>query len=247
MLGIPLAISSLLCFICGLIALPKTKKNLLIAITSLVCFTSVSFIFWALSLGSNILAGEGMASVVTLFLVPMTFPTAAAIGYLLRFIAERLFRRKFSGWDIIPWVFPVALCIIGIAVELAYRSESAVYHNFVADDLPPSLSNFQYWWQQVPGDCLFVVRFNLNPSEFDKILSRRKFEETADADEMSTALHVYYAPDGSPGFKGLDISVPKSPLVRMYHYSDDEEHDVPHIMNIFTNEARDTVLIVGDN
>jgi hypothetical protein len=249
MRAIPLTftIASLVCIVVGLICLPKRWKTLQLAVLSLLSFALLFFLFLALSAGSNIEAGSGIAMIAGTFMLPIFYPALAGLGFAIRLAIERLVRRQLPYRDILPWILPGLLGLLAFGIEIAGRTQSEVYHDLVADVAPQSVSEFQYWWAALPGDRLYVVRFALNSSDFEKVLSRHKFDTVTDKDQIESELHHYYAPDGSPRWPGLHIAFPKSPLTRMYSASDGDQKDEAHIMDVLTDDARDMVFILGDN
>jgi hypothetical protein len=238
---------SLCCFALAVYVSSKSWKTLLIAITSLICFTAIFFVFAALTFVSNLQVGEPMAGVMTVFLVPACFPLLVAAGYLFRRISEWLLRRKLPGRDFLPWLLPIVIGVGGVAVELAQSTNAATFHKFVADDMPGSIAGYHYWRrQQIDGDRIVVISFRLDPAEFDKLLSRRQFDATSDPQLIQTAIQRYSEYSQECGLENYRISLPKQGVVRMYWYSH-EEDGVPCFRDVFTNKSRDEVLIYGGN
>jgi hypothetical protein len=226
------------------------KRLLLRAIVSLLCFLFGAFANCASGMGSNLLAGAPMAGAMTLFFLPIllvAFPVVVGLGFGLRAIIEVYGKRRLPARTIFPWSLPVVLGLVGAAPAVWYYSPATVYHGFVGDPVPKSLADFHYWWQQVPGDDEYILRFKIDPKEFDGILSHHHFEKTIGAEQVRAALDKEDCALGdyrrSPG---AFFSLPAEPLVQMYRFYADD-NGLPRIMNVYTNAARDTVVVFGDN
>jgi len=242
-----LLVTSAICVLLGLARLRPIKKTLLLAALSLLSFAIVAFFDLALSAGSNIQSGTGMALLFELFALPMFFPPLVGFGFLLRWVAERLLGHPIPRRNAVPWCLPTVAAIIGIASVLRQRLPGTAYHDWVSDKMPTSISNFQNWWQVLPGDTIFIVSFKINPSEFDQVLTRHQFQETTDSAQIQHQLLDYWDEKGSPRGLGLHIFLPNSPLVHLYSYSETDSNSQPHMMYVLTNQPRDTVLVIGDN
>ena len=98
----------------------------------------------------------------------------------------------------------------------------------------------------LPGDNVFVLKFDLDPAEFGKLLARHKFKETSDKHKIAEGIREYFQSDGRSLAPGLDISLPKQTLVTMYHFEQNEP-GLAHYENIFTNRMHSVAIITGDN
>ncbi|HEY1684000.1 MAG TPA: hypothetical protein VGG19_04505 [Tepidisphaeraceae bacterium] len=241
-----LAFSSLVCFILGIIVLPKKKKTLLLFCGSLICFTAALFIYLAYSAGSNLRAGSGLARIFLLFALPILYPILVAVGFAIRTVIELVIHRKLLRRDLLSWGFPTFATLIGIAWLRPFPSSASVYREVVSDQVPKSMSHFQYWWQMLPGDNIFVLKFDVGPVEFSKILAHRTFSEISNKEQISEGLREYFPLDNRPVAPGLDISLPAEPLVTMYHFEQDEP-GLAHYENVFTNQQHNVAVITGDN
>jgi hypothetical protein len=217
-------------------------KIALIGTASLLVFASGVYVNVAMASASSIRAGGWIAGAFTLVYVIVGFPLLVVIGFLVRFIGEWVLRRRLPFRAAFPWLIPMLLGVAGFATAFSDRSPQTVYRVFLDEDAPGSLSSFQYWWTTVPGDQPFVFSFKLDPSEFNKIISRHGFIEDSDPDHIRDALHANF-PSGMPGFH---LSLPEMPLTKMYTFSDPPTTASQRFLYVLTTERRDTVVVCGD-
>jgi hypothetical protein len=210
--------------------------------------------FFAFAFGLFALEGRTLASTlfgdvffaVAFSIIPVVvgFPILVGIGFLVRLIAERLLKRRIPGRTYAPCLIPAVLGVACVGGSfLLDRSPRKLFHDYLNTDPPASLSNFQYWWDTLPGDTLYVFSFDLAPSDFNKLLANHQFVEDSNPEDIRQALKENF-PTGLPG---LNIQLPQAPLIIMYKYSTENPPGLPHIINVFTTEKRHQVVICGDN
>ena len=74
-----------------------SKRTFSAACSSIIASLGIYFIFTALSFGSTIAVGSGMAMFVAPLTFPMVYSTVLLIGFLLLVVAEFVLRRKIPG------------------------------------------------------------------------------------------------------------------------------------------------------
>ena len=220
-----------------------SKRTFSAACSSIIASLGIYFIFTALSFGSTIAVGSGMAMFVAPLTFPMVYSTVLLIGFLLLVVAEFVLRRKIPGRVFLPWSLPLAMGLFGVAYEYYCNIPRVAFHDRVADRVPMSISDLNYWQQQLPGDDMFVFRFKVNPSEFNTIMARHKFDETTDSEQIRYACDEFFP----HGWNRVGFSLPSERLVKMYQYGARDPSGAPHSMDVLTNEAQDTVVVMGDN
>jgi hypothetical protein len=69
------------------------------------------------------------------------------------------------------------------------------------------MSGFQYWWDTLPGDSLYVFSFEVDPSEFNKLLANHSFVQSSNPDYIGMQHR-----DNFLGLRwaGMNIQLPRS-------------------------------------
>jgi hypothetical protein len=215
-----------------------------VAISSLLLFAFGLFAIEGRALASTLFGDVFFAIAFSIIPFVIGCPILIGIGFLIRSIAERFLHRRIAGRKYMPWLIPAVIglgCVAGSFLQ--NRSSRKLFHDFLNIDSPSSVSNFQYWWVTLPGDALYVFSFEIDPTEFDKLLANRQFIEDSDPENIGQALKIMVR----PGQFGMNIQLPHATLIKMYKSSTEGPPGVPHTINVFTTEDRRQVVICGDN
>lgn len=134
--------------------------------------------------------------------------------------------------------------LIGVVCSfLQDRSAAKLFGDYLNLKPPASVSNFHYWWTTLPGDSLFVFSFKLNPADFNKLLTNHAYVADSDPQDIAQELK-----DNFPrGLVGSSIQTPAVPVVVVFKYSKQDPTGLPHIVDVFATQARDQIVICGDN
>jgi hypothetical protein len=172
------------------------------------------------------------------------FPILVGVGFLLRWIVEGTLHRPLRRRRYWPWLAP-ALFGLGCAAAsfLLYRTPRGILRDFPKIEMPASLSNFKCWRLTLPGDSLYILRFDINPTDFNKLLANHKFVQDSNAFDVHEALKG----DFPVGLVGSNMQLPQASLAVVYKFSTESPPGLPHILEVYTTADRHEILICGDN
>ncbi|MEK0449404.1 MAG: hypothetical protein RL088_1672 [Verrucomicrobiota bacterium] len=179
-----------------------------------------SFLFYAIAIivgdayaaGSTFRAGIGQALFFGRLFVVVTFPILVGVGFLLRWVAERLFHRPLPYRSVLPWLVHVPLSIVFLSSAIP-DSPKTLFRRYVADDVPQSLKEVRLWRTSGFGNSTVVMSFRIAPSEFSRVLSRYEYVEHKESETATPPILAHLA----EGRLDFPILLPASPLV--YRYS----------------------------
>jgi len=226
----------------GWLRIISVGKFALIIIASLVIFVLGMYALNAVQMQSDLLEGQTLAPIGTIIYVVLGLPISIVLGFIIRPIVESLLRRQLRHRTITPWLTPALAGIVAlVAVAFSWdHSPKGVFHKFLKIDPPASVSDFKCWWTTLPGDMEYAFRFKIDPADFDKLLVHHTFVEHTTPYEIQDGLRwVQYA--------RRDISLPPTPPIKMYEYSNTQNLGPHQYLDVFTNAGRDEVVICGDN
>jgi len=193
------------------------------------------------SLASSLFGDPFFAVAFSLIPVGFGFPILVAIGFALRWIIEKVLKRPLPRRTYVPWLVPVILGLGCLAAAyLQDRSPRKLFADRLQITPPASLTNFDYWWTTLPGDSLYIFSFRLDPSQFNQLLANHPFVKDSDPQDIQQQLT-----SDIPPFSG--VRLPSVLLTTVYKYSTENPPGLPHIIDVFTTQARDQVVICGDN
>jgi len=223
-------------------------KNRLVSV-ALAIGSLVVFAFGLIALQGRTMAstmfGDGFFAIVFAAIPAIIgFPILIGIAFLLRWVAERILKRPLRSRRYWPWLMPAVLglgCVAGSF--LLDRSPRKLLRDFPNMAAPASLSNFQYWWITLPGDSLYILRFDIDPAQFNGLLANHQFVQDSDAMDIREALKN----DFPAGLVGSNIQMPRSPVITVYKFSTEGPPGLPHIIDVYTTADRHEVLVCGDN
>jgi hypothetical protein len=220
-------------------------NSLPLAVASLILFATGPIVLLGRVLASDLLSETTfIAAMFSIVVIAIGFPILVAIGFILRPAIEKSLGRQFSHRRFVPWLVPVFAAVICILASLFQdRSTRTLFHNRLNLAPPASLSNFKYWWATLPGDSLFAFSFSANPADFDKLLTNHTYVLDTDPQDIQNELRS----NVPPNFVGSDLQLPSNPIVAVYKYSMEDGTGLPHIVDVFTTQKQDEVVIGGDN
>jgi hypothetical protein len=220
-------------------------KSAAIGTGSLFIFAFGLFAREGRTLASTMLGDVFFAAAFSIFYCVIAFPILVFVGFLLRLVLERLLKRQLPRRRYAPWLIPAVLGVGCLASSFLFdRSPRTLFRYYVNLDPPASMFGFQCWWITLPGDSLYILRFDMDPSEFNKLLVNHSFVQESNPEEIREAL----AQDFPTGLVGSNIQLPAAPLSVVYRYSRrDNLQELPHIVDVFATADRHQVVICGDN
>jgi hypothetical protein len=224
----------------------RSLKTLEIAATSFAVFYIALFIGDAWQAGSTFALGEGHALFFVTFDIAFLFPILVGLGFLFRWLFERVTRRRLPFRTILPWWTHLPLSIAFLVFAAPDRSPSALFRQYISDDVPASLSDFRYSWTSTFNNRHVVLSFRIDPAEFKKVLSRYAFAQSLpDQFQESVELSITRDPVES------SMNPPLSQLVQRYEYDpptnpDGSRPDGPYV-NLYTTQSHDYVLFIHDD
>jgi hypothetical protein len=221
-------------------------KTLAVATTSLAVFYIALFIGEVWHAGSTIALGEGTAIFFVTFDIAFLFPILVGLGFLLRWLFERVTHRRLPFRTVLPWYTHLPLSIAALVYAVPDRSPSALFRQYVSDDVPASLSDFRYSWTSTFKNRHVVLSFRIDSADFKKVLSRYAFAQSLpDQFQESAESSITRDPVDS------SMNPPLSQLVQRYEYDppknpDGSWPDGPYV-KLFTTQSHDYVLFIHDD
>ncbi|MEZ5299220.1 MAG: hypothetical protein R3F11_00885 [Verrucomicrobiales bacterium] len=146
-------------------------------------FAGALFYNLAMSAGSSFEEGKAFALIFGIFGAVFFFPLLIATGFLIRWIIEKCCGDRIRYRTAVAWFAHVPLTILMFVTSLQPTSTTDYYRRFVSDDVPESLDQFQVWHTSGFGNSRFIVAFEIEPTDFPKLLTRHEFEEADPPDE----------------------------------------------------------------
>jgi hypothetical protein len=211
--------------------------------------------FCVLFFGLSILVGRPLASdmfsgplffaaVSSLIPAVLGFPVLIGVGFISRWIVEKVLKRPLPRRAYVPWLVPALVGLACFAATfLQDRSPQRLFTDRLHIAAPASVTNFDCFWTTLPGDSVYIFSFKINPSEFHQLLVNHPFVQDTDRYEVRQQL----SSDISPMF---GVRLPPVSLTTVYTYSTASTGNppsLPQIIDVYTNPAHDQVVIYGDN
>ena len=137
---------------------------------------------------------------------------------------------KVSVWEFLPCMIISVLILSTVFSKPASPEEQ--FRRFVADKVPPSVSNIKCWQSASFSGRSWVVSFNLAPEDLDAVLSRYPYEMEK------------FAAGYESIFRNYPIEPPDEPMVYCYSYSSPPS-ERPRWMNVYVNEAKTRAYVIG--
>jgi hypothetical protein len=207
-----------------------SRRNILATVFGVVYYASI-IVGDAYAAGSTWRAGIGHALLFGTFFFIISYPILLLVQHLLFGIARRMLRKPSAGpsiWAYIPCVL-ISMLFFSAAIP---RSPESYFEWFVADPVPPSVSDIEYWHTSGYGNSGWIITFRISPDEFDQILSMCPYKE-----RFVSEGEVLRIPEGA-------VTPPREPLVHCYSYSEPGPGG-GLLVDILANENKDRVYVIG--
>ena len=207
------------------------KKRVALSIVFGVVYYLCVFIGATYSAGSTWEAGSGNGLFFGTFWFLISYPVLlgiqAGLAYLFRRV-RKIHEKRVSAWEFLPCVLLSAL-FLSTAIP---QSPESQFRRFVADRVPPSVSNIKCWHRGTFSGRQWVVSFSMAPEDLEAVLSRNRYEKQ----------------DLSPGqmleIPGGVIETPKEPMAYCYSYSAPPS-ERPRWMKVYVNHERTRAYVIG--
>jgi hypothetical protein len=215
-----------------------------IVVGSLLLFVSGAFAANGRTISSGMFDDYFFAAALSVMDTVVAFPVLVGLGFLIRWIAEKRRRRPLPMRKYMPWAVPSVVGVVALCASFSFsRSPSKLLPEFTGINPPASLSNFQYWWDTLPGDSVYVFSFTIDPADFQKLLVNRSFTENSDPRYITQELLQNFCRN----LPGQNVPLPASRLVKLYKHEKDDPSGLSHVVDIFTTADRRQIVICGDN
>ncbi len=183
------------------------------------------------SAGSTWQAGFGKALFFGTFWFLVTYPIILAVQAGLAYLVRRVRRTqesRASVWEFLPCMLLSALMLSASTPE----SPESQFRRFVADRVPPSVSNIKCWQGSSFSGKSWVLSFTVAPEDLNAVLNR----------------YPYVKKDLVPGYlleiPGGVIEAPKEPMAYCYSYSSPPS-ERPRWMAVYVNGEMTRVYVIG--
>ncbi|CAN5391838.1 hypothetical protein BH10PLA1_BH10PLA1_19840 [soil metagenome] len=219
------------------------RKNSGLAVIAFGMFWCGFFVNTSLKLSSQLFGAAFFAALFTTINVAFGFPIAMLAGFVIRWLAEKILRRPMPARIVLPWIIPIGVGLVACAMSFSGRSGSALFQRFLDTAMPPSVTGIEYWWTTAPGDVPFALKFKIDPRDFKKLLVGHTFTEIKDREERKMELNRWFP---SAGFFSPSVTLPALPLTRHFKYENEPGEHTPIIINVFTTDQWNEVIVCGD-
>lgn len=173
------------------------------------------------------------------FFFVISFPVILLLQVGLKRLVSRWLKappRKTPLWEFLPIATLSLLFLFGLR---GISPESHI-QRFVVDPLPPSIYDAHGWYRRYFNGSVWALWFRIDPSDFDRILSRHPYEK-ADCRPSHDIPWLGVMISQRPDFP---VPYPNEPMVVSYSYSQLHTTGGTSI-TIYANEHRNLVYVVG--
>ena len=167
------------------------------------------------------------------FLYPLFVMLQAGIHQLVR-------RLTHGTWpNFSPWEFAgIALWSLLVLSAFLGTSDTAYYRQYVSDQVPASLHDFQSRHTSGFGNSQWVASFRIKPADFPKVIGRHKYTQEAGRGSLRDLAKMN-------GYLQLP-PLPDEPAAECYSYIEPGPGGGLHI-SIWTNTSHDLVFLSGSH